>query len=356
MSNDPILLIGGAGHVGRWTARSLRSVHPDVPLLIGGRDRARAEQAAAELHAESVVIDDTAADLGLGDRPLRAIATLFTDQRLTALRLAQTRGVPHLSISPGIIELGPEVAAYMHRPQAAPVVLGTEWMVGGTTAPTLAFATAFNRIDDIAIGALLDEQDAFGPAAEADLERQTRTMPVALVRRDGAYVWRAGDDLKTSFRAVDGTEMAASAFSANDVLGLATATGAPNVRFSLAVGVSSSRRRGEALSTEIIIELTGTDHAGRPLRRRHAIIHPAGQMPLTGLGTALVLERLLGLDGQAPTPAGLYFPYQLIEPDTYFKRLAQAGGQVMELEPSSPSPGGGGSSRRPRSGLRDGVG
>ncbi|MCP9625864.1 NAD(P)-dependent oxidoreductase [Rhodopseudomonas palustris] len=332
MSNDPILLIGGAGHVGRWTARSLRAAHPDLPLLIGGRDRARAERAAADLHAEAVVIDDTVADLGLGHRRVSAIATLFTDQRLTALQLAQTRGVPHLSISPGIIELGPEVAAYMHRPQAAPVVLGTEWMVGGTTVPTLAFAKAFGRIDDISIGALLDEQDAFGPAAEADLERQTRTMPLALVRQDGAYVWRAGDDLKTSFRAVDGTVMAASAFSPNDVLGLATATGAPNVRFSLAVGVSSSRRRGEPLSTEIIIELTGMDHAGRPLRRRHAIIHPGGQMPLTGLGVALVLERLIGLDGRPATPAGLYFPYQLIGPDTYFTRLAKAGGEVMELE------------------------
>lgn len=332
MSKDPILLIGGAGHVGRFTAQFLRAAHPEVPLLIGSRDAARVAQAAAKLQAEGVTIDDTADNLGLGDRPLSAIATLFTDQRLTALRLAQTRGVPHLSISPGIIELGPEVAAYMHRPQAAPVVLGTEWMVGGTTVPTLAFAKAFGRIDDITIGALLDEQDAFGPAAQADLERQTRTMPVALVREGGAYVWRAGDDLTTSFRAVDGTVMAASAFSPNDVLGLAAATGAPNVRFSLAVGVSFSRRRGEPLSTEIIIELTGTDHAGRPLCQRHAIIHPAGQMPLTGLGVALVLERLLGLDGRPPTPAGLYFPYQLIEPDTYFARLAQAGGEVMELE------------------------
>ncbi|MFC0241489.1 NAD(P)-dependent oxidoreductase [Rhodopseudomonas telluris] len=342
MSNDPILLIGGAGHVGRWTARSLRAAHPELPLLIGSRDRARAAKAAAELDAEAVTIDDTAADLGLGDRSLSAIATLFTDQRLTALHLAQTRGVPHLSISPGIIELGPEVAAYMHRPQAAPVVLGTEWMVGGTTAPTLAFARAFGRIDDIAIGALLDEEDAFGPAAQADLKRQTRTMPVALLRQDGAYVWRVGDELTTNFHSVDGTAMAASALSPNDVLGLAAATGAPNVRFSLALGVSSSRRRGEPLSTEIIIELAGVDRANRPLRRRHAVVHPGGQMPLTGLGVALVLERLLGLDGRPSTPAGLYFPYQLIEPDVYFARLAQAGGEVIELEPSSPSPGGGG--------------
>jgi hypothetical protein len=216
--------------------------------------------------------------------------------------------VPHISISPGINEIGPEVAAYIHDPDAAPVVLGTEWLVGATTVPTLEFAKAFGRVHDIAIGALLDEQDAFGPAAEADLKRQTKTMPAALVRRDGAYAWRVGDDAKAKFRAVDGTEMEASALSPHDVVGLATATGAPNVQFNLALGVSSTRRRGEPMSTEIVIELAGEDHAGKPLRTRHAVIHPQGQMPLTGLGVAMVLERLTGLDGEPPTPPGLYFP------------------------------------------------
>lgn len=55
-------------------------------------------------------------------------------------------------------------------------------------------------------------------------------------------------------------------------------------------------------------------------------------MPLTGLGVALVLERLTGLDGKPATPAGLYFPYQLLEPDSYFARFEQAGGEILTLE------------------------
>ncbi|WP_310391370.1 hypothetical protein [Hymenobacter sp.] len=332
MSSTPILLVGGSGIVGRWAARFLRAAHPSVPLLIGGRDLVKAEQAAAEAgEAQGVALDLAADDLGLGERPVSAVAVLFTDERTAALRFAQARGVPHLSISPGINEMAPEVAAYIHRPQAAPVVLGTEWLVGATTVPTLEFAKAFGRVHDITIGALLDEQDAFGPAAEADLERQTKTMPAALARRNGRYVWRAGDEAKATFRAVDGTEMAAVAFSPYDVVGLANATGAPNVQFHLALGVSSTRRRGEPLSTEILIELTGEDPAGRPLRTRHAVVHPAGQMPLTGLGVAMVLERLLGLDGKPSTPAGLYFPYQLLDPTAYLARLAQIGGKVSTL-------------------------
>ena len=127
--------------------------------------------------------------------------------------------------------------------------------------------------------------------------------------------------------------MSASALSINDVVGLAAATGAPNVRLDLATGTSSSRRRGEPLSTEILIELAGEDRAGNALRTRHAVIHPsAGQMPLTGLGLALVLERLVGLDGGRPTPPGLYFPHQLLAPDRYLPRLERAGAKLLELE------------------------
>jgi hypothetical protein len=333
MSPHPILLIGGSGVVGHWAARFLRDAHPNTPLLIGGRDSARAEEAAAALgNAEGVTLDLAKDDLDLGRRQVSAVVVLFTDEKVAGLHFAQARGVPHISISRGINEIGPEVAAYMHNPTAAPIVLGTEWLVGATTVPALELAKAFGRVHDITVGALLDEQDAFGPAAEADLERQTKTVPAALARRDGAYIWRVGDDAKAKFRAVDDTEMEASAFSPHDIVGLATATGAPNVQFNLALGTSSSRRRGEPMSTEIIIELAGEDHVGKPLRTRHAVIHPQGQMPLTGLGVAMVVERLIGLDGKPPTLPGLYFPHHLLNPTAYFARLKQIGGTVSSLE------------------------
>jgi hypothetical protein len=157
-------------------------------------------------------------------------------------------------------------------------------------------------------------------------------MPAALARRDGAYVWRIGEDACGRFHAVDGTLMEASALSPNDLVGLATSTGARNVEFNLALGTSSTRRSGGPLSTEIIIELAGVDQAGGSLRTRHAIVHPGGQMPLTGLGVAMVLERLLGLGGEPPTAPGLYFPHQLLNPPAYFARLDAMGGKVIELE------------------------
>jgi len=332
MSLNPILLMGGSGAIGHHTARALRAAYPDVPLLIGGRDLAKAQRAAEHVGgAQGVVIDPAADDLGLGDRQVSGVVVFYMDHALAGLRYAQKRNVPHLSISSGVFEIAPEIATYMHRPDAAPIVLGYEWMVGATTVSTLSVAGAFGRIQDISINALVDEQDTGGPTVATDFEHLNRMLPAALTRRDGAYVWREGEDSKVSFRAVDGTQIEASGFSSIDVVGLAAATGAPNVQFNLAIGVSSTRRQGRPMSTEIIIELAGDDLKGEPLRTRHAVVHPAGAAPLTGLCVAMILERLLGLDGQPPTPPGLYFPYQMLDAATYLERLKQEGGELREL-------------------------
>lgn len=332
MSLHPILLMGGSGAIGHQTARALRAMYPDVPLLIGGRDLSKAEQAAAQIGgAEGVKIDAGADDLGLGERRISGVVVFYMDHALAGLRYAQTRGVPHLSISSGVFEIAPEIATYMHRPDAAAIVLGYEWMVGATTVSTLELARAFGGVTDIAIHALVDEQDTGGPTVASDFEHLNRMLPAALTRRDGVFGWREGEQAKVSFDAVDGTLIQASGFSSIDVTGLAAATGAANVQFNLATGMSSSRRRGGPMSTEIIIELAGEDLRGKPLSTRHAVVHPAGAAALTGLSVAMVLERLLGLDGQPATPAGLYFPYQVLNADRFLKRLTQEGGELRAL-------------------------
>lgn len=334
MSHDPVLLMGGSGAIGRLTAEALRTAYPEVPLLIGGRDAEKSRATARKLgNADGVAIDPAADDLGLGARRIGAVAVFYSDDRLAGLGYANARGIPHLGISSGIYEIAPEVATYMNRPQASAIVLGYEWLVGATTVATLACTTRFARVDDIALGALVDEEDGGGPAVAEDFERLSRMMPAALTRRDGAYVWRSGDDARALFHAIDGEPTEATGFSSIDVVGLATATGARNVSFDIAKGVSSSRRRGEAKSTEIIIELKGEDRQGNTLRTRHAVFHPGGAAPLTALGTSMILERLAGLDGKAPTAPGLYFPYQVLDGDQYLRRLGEAGGRLVELEP-----------------------
>lgn len=335
MSLDPILLMGGSGSIGRQTARALHAIYPDVPLLIGGRDLTRAQNAAAEIgNAQGVEIDTACADLGLGQQKVSAVVVLYKDHSLAGLRFAQSQGVPHLSISSGIFEIAPEIASFMNAPDASAVVLGYEWLVGATTVPALHLAKSFSQVDEIRIGALVDEEDTGGPAVAADFEHLNHLLPEALTLRDGVWLWREGDDAKAVFSALDGTEINATGFSSIDVTGLAAATSAHSVQFDLGQGVSSSRRRGGTLSTEIVLAISGLDHAGQALRTRHAVVHPGGAAPLTGMGIALLLERLIGLDGQSPVAPGLYFPYQILDAARYLARLAQEGGEVLEM-PSS---------------------
>lgn len=335
MSLNPILLMGGSGAIGHQAARALRAAHPDMPLLIGGRDLDKAQRAAEQIGgAQGVLIDPKADDLGLGARQVSGVVVFYMDHALAGLRYAQKRGVPHLSISSGVFEIAPEIATYMHTPDAAPIVLGYEWMVGATTVSTLSVAKAFGRVHDISIHALVDEQDGGGPTVATDFEHLNRMLPAALTRRDGVYVWREGEESRARFRAVDGTQIEATGFSSIDVVGLAAATDAPDVQFNMAIGVSSTRRQGQPMSTEILIELAGEDLKGEPLRTRQAVVHPAGAAALTGLSVAMILERLLGLDGKPATPPGLYFPYQLLSADVYLQRLKQEGGELRELQVS----------------------
>jgi hypothetical protein len=70
--------------------------------------------------------------------------------------VAQSRGVPHLSISTAYSR-SPKIAAYMLRPNVAPMMLGYEWLVVATTVPTLHLSKAFSRVNEIIISALVYE-------------------------------------------------------------------------------------------------------------------------------------------------------------------------------------------------------
>lgn len=331
MTKAPVLIIGGSGVVGSEAARTLRRLQPDLPIAIGGRDLAKAEAVAREVGgAEGVRVDLARRDLGLAaEAAFSALAIFVKDQTLNSLRFAQDRRIPYLSLSSGTFEIGPEVAAYVHRPDAAPVLLASQWLAGVTVLPTLAAARGFARLDRIAINLLLDEADMGGPAAYADYERIVGVAASSLVVEDGELRWIPAADGKGAWRRADGVELETDLYGPFDVLSLAAATEARDIRVGLALGVSSARAAGRPFAHEFAIELEGVDVAGAPKTVRWRGAHPRGQAPITALGVALGLERLLGLKGEAPA-AGLYLPERLIDPDAYLKAFADIGGELTE--------------------------
>ncbi|HEV7318172.1 MAG TPA: NAD(P)-dependent oxidoreductase [Ensifer sp.] len=329
---QPVLIIGGSGVVGTHAAKIIRRLHPALPIAVGGRDLGKAEAVAREVGgAIGVSVDLGRADLGLGDEArFSAVVIFLKDEKLSSMRYAQKHGIPYISLSSGTFEVGPEVAQYIHAPDTAPILLASHWLAGAAIFPVLDFARAYEAIDTIRIGVLLDEQDMGGPAALDDYNRITGLAPAALTVKDGKLHWAAGEDSKARYQSVDGVELDAVAYSPFDIMALAARTHAGNVRLDLAYSVSASRRRGDAFSTEIVIDIAGRGKNGEPLKQRHEIVHPEGQAPLTALGVALAVERMLGLAGGEAPRAGLYLPEVLIGADYYVRRMKDFGASFAE--------------------------
>lgn len=327
---NPVLIVGGSGTVGSLTARQLRRLQPELPITIGGRDLARAEAVARELgHADATRVDLTRPDLGQpAGRAYSAVVMFLKDDSLNSLRYAQALGVPYQGVSTAQFEVAPEVALHMARPQRSAFLMNTTWLAGAATAGVLHFGREFKTLDSIAIGGVLDEQDVGGPAAYADLDRMTKSAANMLLLENGRWRWVNSTEGMRTFRDSSGLEVQGQAYSLQDIMGLAASTNAKSVRSDVFIGTSAARRRGEPSSTEIILELEGTRHDGTHARARHELIHPAGQAPVTAVGVAVGVERLLGLVGGAPVAPGLYQPNGLIEPEYLLRRLQESGLQI----------------------------
>jgi hypothetical protein len=327
---DPVLILGGSGQAGAATAALLRRWYPTLPLTIAGRNIERAQRVADELGAATAVtVDLGRGDLGLPvDSAHSMVVAAIWDDHLNGLRHAQQRGVPYLSISSGLVDIAPEVVAVAQRP-SAPILLASHFCAGTGVLGALHVAREFGRVDSIRVGAVLDELDAGGPAGLADLERLFTASSAGLRRRDGVFTWLAPSDAQTEVRMTDGTVVPAQSVPILDVPSLAHATGAPNVSFDYALGESTGRRGGGAPSIEIRIDVEGADAAGVPMQRSRYLVHPRGQGPLTSLGVALGVERLIGLRGE-PVAPGIHTPESLIDPAYAVERLTELGASFVD--------------------------
>lgn len=332
-SQKPVLIIGATGMIGSRAVKALRTLQPDLPLALAAKDLKLAEEMAADIgNATAVTVDLARADLGLSvTATFSAMAIFLKDDGLNSLAFAQARGIPYMDISSAAFEIGPEVARYIQNPTAVPVLMNSNWLAGTSTALALHFAKSFQTIDSITISALLDEQDIGGKAAAIDYDRQTGAVISALALVDGKWRWLADEEKIGSFKGIDGSEITSQAFSNLDVLSLASATTARNVKFEFAVGQTAARKQGKHFSHEIIITIRGERDKGESGIFRYTVVHPEGQAPMTALSAALAIERLADLRGQGAVKPGLYLPHVLLDIDYVVRRLASGGAVIKQV-------------------------
>ncbi|WP_228461387.1 hypothetical protein [Paracoccus liaowanqingii] len=321
-----ILFVGGTGVVGEQMVRHFRDRHPDIPLLIGGQNIDKAAALARDVGlAEAVQVDTAQPRLGLGrDADVGAVVMVVQDAGLQGLRYALDLGHPYLSIGNWLVEVGGEMAHVIRRPSASPVVLSSHWHAGPTVFLALASMTGLDAVHSIHVSAIVDDLDPTGPAALEDMDLGGAG---ALAFREGRRVWLTGADATRDITAIDGRTLSAAAFAPYDIVSLQAASGAADIRFDLASGISSSRLRGGTVGTEVILDIAG-ERDGRKIMRRSTLEFTRGQASLTGLSATLSLSATLGLAGRPAFPAGLYFPEQLMEPDGFLGALEQAGATI----------------------------
>lgn len=327
---SPILFVGGSGVVGRQAIELFRKRHPDLPILIGGRDLEKATAVAQAVgNAHAIRIDTGKPRLGLGlDVLVSAVAMMTPDEGLNGLSFAQDLRIPYLSIGNWLVETGGEIAHFARRPDASPVVLASHWHGGPSIFLALATAASLDTIHSIRVGAILDTLDPTGPAAIEDMERASDGVSGVLAFKGGRRVWLSGDSAQRTVEALDGRTLNADAFAPYDIVSLQANTGAEDVRFDLAIDVSSSRLRGGSTATELILEIEGEVGGSRRLRRS-TIEFTKGQATLTGLSVVLSLSTVLGLEGHPPASPGLYFPEQLMDAEWFLNELVRAGATIV---------------------------
>ncbi|WP_344236265.1 saccharopine dehydrogenase [Kribbella hippodromi] len=326
-----VLILGGSGQAGSDTAALLRRWYPDLPLTIAGRTPERLRKVADELGVATVAtIDLSRPDLGLPDHgAYSAVVATLWDNQLNGLRIAQDRGLPYLSISSGLVDIGPEVIAAAQRPTTSAITIASHWCAGTATLATLLAARDFTqtgdaRVDAVRVGAILDANDLGGPAGAVDLERFATATTAGLVRRDGVFAWVNGTEADVAVQRADGSTVTGQAIAIPDVPSVALATGAKDVTFAFAVVPNSTPPQ------EVRIDLEGTDSSGARAHQSYILTHPHGQRPLTALGLALTTERLIGLQGP-PVAPGLHTPESLIDLTHTATHLTATGATFTRL-------------------------
>ncbi|MFC6631785.1 hypothetical protein [Microbulbifer taiwanensis] len=326
---NPVLFVGGTGVVGRQAVKLFRERHPEVPILIGGRDLVKSEDLASKVgNASPVEVDTSKALLGIEkDTSLGAVVMMTPDEGLNGMSLAQDKGIPYLSIGNWLVEVGAEMAHFIRHPQAAPVVLASHWHGGPAVFLAQIAARKMETVHTVLVSAIVDDKDETGPVAIEDMERGAAGGAGVWAFRDGRRVWLAGNEASRIIETLDGRRLKGDAFSPYDVVSLHAATGARDVRFDLASTVSSSRARGGEIATELVVQVEGTSQ-GKPCLQRATLEFDRGQAMLTGLSTILTLSTALGLEGHLPVPPGLYFPEMILDAEWYLCELVRAGANV----------------------------
>ena len=290
----------------------------------------------------------------LGDlRPL-AVVSVVNDPADHLLLDAAAAGVPLLDIARWTDRVRSAAARLEQETLAAPVLLSSGWMAGIASTLAAGLAQGFASVESIDISVLYSLKDKAGPDSAEYMDRLATPFEVTVGGRR-ERVRPLSDARRIHFPG--GREAKVYRFDTPDQLTLPATTGARTVAARIAFDsafttwllaalvrsglwrlisgarFTSLRRKllynpGPGAGHDVVIDVVGTDAAGRSVARRATVSDPLGQTHLTAAATVVQLERLLGLDG-APPPVGLAYPDSAPHMDAALATLRDLGVTVV---------------------------
>lgn len=356
MAEGTLLIVGGYGLVGEQVARTLRRRHPELPILLAGRNPENGQALADSIGASTVAVDVSTVEplAALTVRPA-AILAVVSDPHDHLLVDAMRRGIPYADVNragPAAI-LDVTVAAARERP-SAPVLLSGSWLAGLSALLAAAAVRELGTVERIDITALSSSDDRVGPDSWGFSERLAWPY---YGMRDGRRQPTHPMTTLRDVRCADGLERPAALIGTLEQTTLPVTLDVPTVETRMAlmspaslyalVGLKRTgalrgltrpalrglrdallQRPGSGDFTGLTVTARGTDRSVTI-----EVLDTRGQAHLSALGAVAAAERVLG----GGLPAGISFPEQAAEPAADLELLRQAG-VVVRLTGFPPEP------------------
>jgi saccharopine dehydrogenase-like NADP-dependent oxidoreductase len=361
MEKNSVLLAGGYGVVGRQIAHLIRSRHPELRIIVGGRTPQKAQALVHELGNAEAALVDVARPNPLGDLQPGAVLGLVNDPQDYLLTDAAGRGIPFVDITRWTERLRAAQARLEGMPLRAPVILSSAWMAGVAVLSALSASRQLSTVETVEIGILYSLKDKSGPNSVEYMDRLA--VPFEIMRAGQPQMAQAmSAPRKVEF--FNGQVFTAYLFdipdqytlprtlNAKTVLGRLTFDDAVSIHllsFLVRSGIwkilshdrfTSLRRSilhnpGEGGEHQIVIEVMGLDGNRRRKKITVKVNDPQGQTHLTALGAVAQFERLIGADGAPAPAAGVHLPETALpQVESVFRLLEQNGVQVKFQETS----------------------
>lgn len=354
---NPILIVGGYGVVGRQIAQILRERHSTMPLLLAGRDPARARDFVDQLgNAQAISLDiELPCPLdALAVRPA-AVISVANDPYDHLLIDSVRRGIPFVDVTRWTDRVSRSIARLALEKLAAPVIFSSGWMAGSVALVANAYRKTFKTLDQIDIDVLFALADKAGPNSIEYMDRLS--TPFTVSRNGKIKLQRPLTEAKVvTFRG--GYKSKVYRFDTPDQLTLPLTTGAGTVNARIAfddpwtmgalvvmrcLGLlkilnqprfdrlrrSLMYNPGPGAAHEVRIDLQGSNPQGQAQQLNVSIRDPLGQTHLTACAAVAQLEWALGVNGVSPPAAGIHFGEQHSAPHAALALLKGNGVEII---------------------------